>query len=58
MIGPAAEHLGHLLSWPVQRSDTVQQMLDILFYHPVIEEVLRTGLRSLRNACRQIPHRR
>ncbi|TNY05985.1 dihydrolipoyl dehydrogenase, partial [Escherichia coli] len=25
MIGPAAEHLGHLLAWSVQRGDTVQQ---------------------------------
>ena len=43
MIGPAAEHLGHLLAWSVQRGDTVQQMLDSPFYHPVIEEGLRTA---------------
>jgi dihydrolipoamide dehydrogenase len=47
MIGPAAEHLGHLLAWSVQRGDTVQQMLDCPFYHPVIEEGLRTALRQL-----------
>ena len=47
MIGPAAEHLGHLLAWCVQRGDTVQQMLDSPFYHPVIEEGLRTALRQL-----------
>lgn len=47
MIGPAAEHLGHLLAWSVQRGDTVQQMLDCPFYHPVIEEGLRTALRKL-----------
>lgn len=49
MIGPAAEHLGHLLAWSVQRGDTVQQMLDCPFYHPVIEEGLRTALRQLSN---------
>lgn len=49
MIGPAAEHLGHLLAWSVQRGDTVQQMLDSPFYHPVIEEGLRTALRQLQN---------
>ncbi|NCT83482.1 MAG: dihydrolipoyl dehydrogenase [Comamonadaceae bacterium] len=49
MIGPAAEHLGHLLAWSVQRGDTVQQMLDCPFYHPVIEEGLRTALRQLGN---------
>jgi dihydrolipoamide dehydrogenase len=50
MIGPAAEHLGHLLAWSVQRGDTVQQMLDSPFYHPVIEEGLRTALRHLQRA--------
>ena len=49
MIGPAAEHLGHLLAWSVQRGDTVHQMLDNPFYHPVIEEGLRTALRQLHN---------
>lgn len=47
MIGPAAEHLGHLLAWSVQRGDTVQHMLDSPFYHPVVEEGLRTALRQL-----------
>jgi len=47
MIGPAAEHLGHLLAWSVQHRLTVQQMLDSPFYHPVIEEGLRTALRRL-----------
>lgn len=47
MIGPSAEHLGHLLAWSVQRGDTVQQMLDSPFYHPVVEEGLRTALRQL-----------
>jgi dihydrolipoamide dehydrogenase len=47
MLGPAAEHLGHLLAWSVQRGDTVQQMLSSPFYHPVVEEGLRTALRNL-----------
>ena len=49
MIGPAAEHLGHLLSWSVQRGDTIEQMLDSPFYHPVIEEGLRTALRDVKS---------
>ncbi len=55
MIGPAAEHLGHLLSWSVQRGDSVQQMLGSPFCHLVIEEGLRTGLRSLRDALQRLP---
>lgn len=55
MLGPAAEHIGHLLAWSVQRGDTVQQMLDSPFYHPVVEEGLRTALRELRRALRMGP---
>jgi dihydrolipoamide dehydrogenase len=47
MIGPAAEHLGHLLAWALQNQMTIQEMLEMPFYHPVIEEGLRTALRDL-----------
>jgi dihydrolipoamide dehydrogenase len=50
MCGPRAEHLGHLLAWAHQNGMTVAQMLDMPFYHPVIEEGLRTALRSARKA--------
>ena len=55
MLGPAAEHIGHLLAWSAQRDDTVQQMLDSPFYHPVVEEGLRTALRQLQRALRMGP---
>lgn len=47
IIGPSAEHLAHLLAWAHQNQMTVSQMLDMPFYHPVIEEGLRTALRDL-----------
>jgi dihydrolipoamide dehydrogenase len=53
MIGPAAEHIGHLLAWSVQRGDTIQQMLQYPFYHPVVEEGLRTALRQLQKNLHQ-----
>ncbi len=46
-IGPQAEHIAHLLAWAVQNKMTVPQMLEMPFYHPVIEEGLRTALRDL-----------
>ena len=55
MLGPAAEHIGHLLAWSAQRGDTVQQMLDSPFYHPVVEEGLRSALRDLNRALRMGP---
>lgn len=47
MVGPDAEHIGHLLAWALQAGMTVKQMLDMPFYHPVVEEGLRTALRDL-----------
>lgn len=47
ILAPAAEHLAHLLAWAIQKHMTVTQMLEMPFYHPVIEEGLRTALRDL-----------
>jgi dihydrolipoamide dehydrogenase len=47
MIAPRGEHLGHLLAWAVQSRMTVEQMLEMPFYHPVVEEGVRTALRDL-----------
>lgn len=47
MAGPAMEHIAHLLAWCVQQKLTVDQMLAMPFYHPVVEEGLRTALQHL-----------
>lgn len=54
MIGPAAEHIGHLLAWALQNTMTIAQMLEMPFYHPVIEEGLRTALRDLDSKLRAV----
>jgi dihydrolipoamide dehydrogenase len=46
MLGPDAEHIAHLLSWALQMRLTIGQMLEMPFYHPVVEEGLRTALRD------------
>ncbi|MEO8741203.1 MAG: dihydrolipoyl dehydrogenase [Casimicrobiaceae bacterium] len=46
MLGPDAEHVGHLLAWSLQLNLTITQMLAMPFYHPVVEEGLRTALRD------------
>lgn len=46
MLGPDAEHIAHLLAWALQMELTVAQMLEMPFYHPVVEEGLRTALRD------------
>ena len=55
IFGPAAEHLAHLLAWAMQHDMTVAQMLDSPFYHPVIEEAVRTALRDLQRAMSMGP---
>lgn len=46
MLGPRAEHIAHLLAWAHQQRMTISKMLDMPFYHPVIEEGVRTALRD------------
>jgi dihydrolipoamide dehydrogenase len=53
MAAPRAEHLGHLLAWACQAELTVAAMLDMPFYHPVVEEGLRTALRDLARQLEQ-----
>ena len=50
MVGPAAEHIAHMLAWALQSGQSVQAMLDSPFYHPVLEEGVRTALRQLAHA--------
>lgn len=46
MFGPRVEHIAHLLAWAHQQEMTIEQMLTMPFYHPVIEEGLRTALQD------------
>jgi len=52
MFGPGMEHMAHLLAWAVQQRMTAPAALTMPFYHPVLEEGLRTGLRALARELR------
>lgn len=47
LAAPRGEHLAHLLAWAIQKEMSVFEMLQLPFYHPVIEEGLRTALRDV-----------
>lgn len=47
MAAPAAEHLAHLLALAVDRQLTVHDLLRMPFYHPTLEEGLRSALRDI-----------
>jgi len=53
MCGPRAEHLAHLMAWALQNEMTVPVMLQMPFYHPVVEEGLRTALRALQDKLQE-----
>ncbi len=52
MLGPDVEHTAHLLAWAIQSGTTVAEALEMPFYHPVVEEGIRTALRDLRQNLR------
>nr|WP_174507352.1 dihydrolipoyl dehydrogenase [Acinetobacter sp. Marseille-Q1620] len=44
----SAEHMAHLLSWVISEELTIDQILEKPFYHPTLEEGLRTALKHAR----------
>ena len=52
MAAPAAEHLAHLLALAIDQDLTVHDLLRMPFYHPTLEEGLRTALREI---ARELP---
>ena len=58
MLGPDAEHLGHLLAWALQLDLTIAEVLRLPFYHPVVEEGLRTALRDAQAKLGDLARRR
>ncbi|OTG72004.1 dihydrolipoyl dehydrogenase [Acinetobacter sp. ANC 4169] len=44
----AAEHMAHLLAWIISENLTVDEILDKPFYHPTLEEGLRSALKHAR----------
>lgn len=52
MCAPAAEHLAHLVALAIHRGLTASDLLAMPFYHPVLEEGLRTALREITRESR------
>ncbi len=54
MIAPHAEHLAHYLALALASERSVHQVLSMPFYHPTLEEGIRT---ALKNAAYKLEHR-
>lgn len=48
LLTAEAEHMAHLLAWSIQQEMTVDQLLTMPFYHPVLEEGLRSAITRLK----------
>ena len=46
MLLTQGEHLAHLLAWAIQAKQAVNDLLAMPFYHPCIEEMLQSALKS------------
>ncbi|WP_145006677.1 dihydrolipoyl dehydrogenase [Pseudomonas oryzihabitans] len=51
MVGPGMDHIGHLLVLALTHGETASSLLDLPFYHPTLEEGLKTGLREICQAA-------
>ena len=47
LFAPDGEHMAHLLSWAIGAGWTAAKTLSMPFYHPVVEEGMRTALRAV-----------
>ena len=56
MFGPRVEHTAHLLAWAIDNDEKIPQLVNRPFYHPVVEEGLRTALRRLAKQLRITGH--
>ena len=54
MFGPRVEHTAHLLAWATQQGLGVDRILEFPFYHPVVEEGIRTALRDAARALQLV----
>jgi len=53
LFAPEGEHLAHWLALAIHRRSTVSDLLRVPFYHPTVEEGLRTALVE---AAKQLPN--
>jgi len=52
MVGMRAEHVAQLLALAIQREETAHSLLQLPFYHPVVEETVQSALQDI---VRHIP---
>ena len=54
MFMDSAEHLAHMLSWMIAEQVTLDDILNHPYYHPTLEEGLRSALKHARRQFREL----
>jgi dihydrolipoamide dehydrogenase len=49
MIGPEVEHLSQILAWMMEYDSGIEELLAMPYYHPTLEEVIRSAVLSARS---------
>ncbi len=52
MVGVRAEHVAQLLALAIERGETAHSLLQLAFYHPVVEEIVQAAAQDI---ARKIP---
>jgi dihydrolipoamide dehydrogenase len=47
LLGPAMDHVAHLIAWAIEHGETAGRMLELPIYHPTFEEGLKQPLRQI-----------
>jgi dihydrolipoamide dehydrogenase len=55
LVAPCGEHMAHMLAWAIQRELSVFDLLELPFYHPVVEETLEGALKDLAKKLGKAP---
>ena len=55
MVAPGGEHLAHILALAIGQGLSVFELLRMPFYHPVLEQGLKTALRNLAGQINEMP---
>lgn len=55
MVAARGEHLAHVLAWAIERGETAVSLLEMPYYHPVVEEMLRGALQDVVSQLENTP---
>jgi len=56
MVGQRAEHVGQMLAVALEQNMTAHELLQIPYYHPVVEEMVQSALQDIARQMKPAPY--